>query len=57
MSKVLTTRELKKIPANSFILVTTKAYDVKTVFEDIKNIVKDDTVFMLIQNGIGIKRK
>ncbi len=57
MSKVLTTRELKKVPAHSLVIVTTKAYDVKTVFEDLKNIVKDDTVFMLIQNGIGIKEE
>jgi len=57
LSKVLTTRELKKIPANSLVIVTTKAYDVKIVFEDLKNIVKDDTVFMLIQNGIGIKEE
>jgi len=57
MSKVLTTRELKKVPAHSLVIVTTKAYDVKTVFEDLKNIVKNDTVFMLIQNGIGIKEE
>jgi len=57
MSKVLTTRELKKIPTKSLVIVTTKAYDVKTVFEDLKNIVKNDTVFMLIQNGIGIKEE
>jgi len=57
MSEVLTTRELKEIPENSLILVATKAYDVKTVFEDLKNIVKEDTVFMLIQNGIGVKEE
>jgi len=57
MSKVLTTRELKKIPAQTLVIVTTKAYDVKIVFEDLKNIVKDDTIFMLIQNGIGIKEE
>jgi len=57
MSNVLTTRELRKIPENSLILVTTKAYDVKTVFTDLASIVKKDTVFMLIQNGIGIKEE
>lgn len=57
MSKVLTTRELKKIPDNSLILVATKAYDVKAVFEDLKGIVKNDSVFMLIQNGIGVKEE
>jgi len=57
MSKVLTTRELKEIPENSLILVATKAYDVRIVFEQIKGIVKKDSVFLLIQNGIGVKEE
>lgn len=57
MSKVLTTRELKEIPENSLIIVATKAYDVRTVFEQIKGIEKKDTIFLLIQNGIGVKEE
>ncbi len=57
MSKVLTTRELKEIPQNSLILVATKAYDVKTVFVQLRNIIKKDTALLLIQNGIGVKEE
>jgi 2-dehydropantoate 2-reductase len=46
---------IKEISPNSLILLTTKAYDLTRTIADLKHILKDDTVILVLQNGIQIK--
>jgi 2-dehydropantoate 2-reductase len=45
--------ELDKIPRNSLIILTTKAYDTIHAITRIKDILKDDSIVMVLQNGFG----
>jgi len=46
---------LKEIPQDALILVTTKAYDLLDVLKPIRDLVRKDTVVLLLQNGLGIE--
>ncbi len=46
---------IKEIPPNSLILLTTKVYDLTRTVADLKRLSKDDTVILVLQNGIRIK--
>jgi 2-dehydropantoate 2-reductase len=45
--------EIRKIPEKTLILLTTKAYDSAKAVEGIKNLLRNDTVILILQNGIG----
>lgn len=45
--------EIAAIPHKSLILLTTKAYDSARSVEKIKRLLKEDTVILVLQNGIG----
>jgi 2-dehydropantoate 2-reductase len=47
--------EIKKIPKNSLILLTTKAQDSATAIKGIKDMLRRDTVIVILQNGLGNK--
>ena len=44
---------ISRIPGNSLVIVTTKAYDTAHAITDIKDILKDDSIVMVLQNGLG----
>ena len=46
-----------EIKENTLILVTVKAYDLVDALLRVKNKVKKDTIFLLIQNGLDIKER
>jgi 2-dehydropantoate 2-reductase len=46
---------IKEIPSNSLILLTTKAYDLTRGVVGLNRFIKDDTVIVVLQNGIQIK--
>lgn len=46
---------IKKVPANSLIILTTKAQDSVEAVEKLKPLLKDDTVILVLQNGLKIK--
>jgi 2-dehydropantoate 2-reductase len=43
---------LKDISPKTLIIITTKAHDLKNACREINNIIKDDTVVLLLQNGL-----
>jgi 2-dehydropantoate 2-reductase len=49
--------EIKEIPDNSLILLTTKVIDSEKAIMEIKNLIKKDTVILLLQNGLGIEEQ
>jgi 2-dehydropantoate 2-reductase len=49
--------EIKEIPDNSLILLTTKVIDSEKAIMGIKNLIKKDTVILLLQNGLGIEEQ
>lgn len=44
--------KIDKIEDDTLILLTTKVYDSKKAIEDIKNLIKKDTVILCLQNGL-----
>jgi 2-dehydropantoate 2-reductase len=46
---------IKKIPPETLILLTTKAYDVTDAVASIKPLLRRDTVLLVLQNGLGVK--
>ena len=46
-------REIKKIPKNSLIFLTTKAHQSLKAIKSIKPIIRKDTVILVLQNGLG----
>jgi len=46
---------IKEIPSDTLILLTTKAYDVARAVTGIKSMLRDDTVILVLQNGLGIE--
>jgi 2-dehydropantoate 2-reductase len=51
--KPIAQTELTKIPAQTLILLTTKAHQTKTALRKIKNLLRSDTVILILQNGLG----
>jgi len=50
--KLKTTTKIEKIEENTLILLTTKVYDSKKAIEDIKSLIKKDTIILCLQNGL-----
>ena len=46
---------IKEIPTKSLILLTTKAHDSASAMKDVKDMLKEDTVILILQNGLGSK--
>jgi 2-dehydropantoate 2-reductase len=46
---------IKEIPPGSLILLTMKTYDLGRSVTSLKHLLKEDTVILVLQNGIGIK--
>ena len=46
---------IKKIPSETLILLTTKAYDAAGSIRSIKPLLRKDTVILVLPNGLGIK--
>jgi len=55
--KVEASERIEHIPDKTLIILTVKAYDLMSALKCIKSKIKGDTVFLLIQNGIGIKER
>ncbi|MFB0523289.1 MAG: ketopantoate reductase family protein [Candidatus Bathyarchaeia archaeon] len=47
--------EIKEIPTKSLILLTTKAHDSARAIKEVKDMLKEDTVILILQNGLGNK--
>jgi len=45
--------EIRGIPENALIILTTKAYDSAKAIKRIKKLLKKDTVVLVLQNGLG----
>jgi len=45
--------EIRGIPENTLIILTTKAYDSAKAIKPIKKLLKKDTVVLVLQNGLG----
>ena len=47
--------KIKEIPKKSLILLTTKAHDSARAIKEVKDMLKEDTVILILQNGLGNK--
>ena len=47
--------KIKEIPTKSLILLTTKAHDSARAIKQAKDMLKEDTVILILQNGLGNK--
>ncbi|MCX6822110.1 MAG: ketopantoate reductase family protein [Candidatus Aenigmarchaeota archaeon] len=47
--------EIKEIPSNTLILLSTKITDSEKSIKEIKHLIKKDTIILLLQNGLGIE--
>jgi len=47
--------KIREVPSNTLILLTTKAHDSEKAITEIKGLLKDDTVILILQNGLGNK--
>ena len=47
--------KIKAIPTKSLILLTTKAHDSARAIKQVKDMLKEDTVILILQNGLGNK--
>jgi len=45
--------KIEKIPSDALVLLTTKAHDSAKALLEIKNLLKNDTVILILQNGLG----
>lgn len=45
--------QIREIPQNSLIILTTKVYDSKRAIEGVVKLLKKDTTILILQNGIG----
>jgi len=45
--------EIREIPPNSLIILTTKVHDSKQALEPVVKLLRKDTVILILQNGIG----
>lgn len=46
---------IREVPSDSLILLTTKAYDAASAVTGIKSIIGNDTVILVLPNGLGIE--
>jgi len=46
---------IREVPSNTLTLLTTKAHDSEKAITGIKGLLKDDTVILILQNGLGNK--
>lgn len=47
--------KIEEIPTKSLILLTTKAHHSARAIKEVKNMLKEDTVILILQNGLGNK--
>lgn len=47
--------KITKIPADTLLIVSVKAYDLHKAISAIQPLIRDDTVLLIIQNGLGIE--
>jgi 2-dehydropantoate 2-reductase len=47
--------KIREVTSNTLILLTTKAHDSEKAITEIKGLLKDDTVILILQNGLGNK--
>jgi 2-dehydropantoate 2-reductase len=47
--------EIREIPPDALVILTTKAYDVAAAVATVKPLLRKDTVLLALQNGLGIK--
>jgi 2-dehydropantoate 2-reductase len=45
--------KIDDIPAKTLVILTTKAYDTARAMDSIKDLLKDDTIILILQNGLG----
>jgi 2-dehydropantoate 2-reductase len=45
--------QIREIPQKTLIFLTTKAYDSESAMRDVSNLLKEDTVVLVLQNGLG----
>ena len=45
--------QIHNIPEKSLVILTTKVHDSTTAIEGIRNLLKEDTVILILQNGLG----
>lgn len=48
--------KIEDVPSNTLLLLTTKAYDSERAMIEIKEVLKKDTVILILQNGLGNKK-
>lgn len=46
---------IRRIPSDTLIVLTTKAYDSEDAVKSIRHLLRDDTVLLVLQNGLGIR--
>ncbi len=46
---------IREVPSNSLIILSTKVTSSETAIKEIKHLVKEDSIILLIQNGFGIE--
>ena len=51
--KVKAETRISEIPTKALVVLTTKAYDSERAVESIKGLLKEDTVILVLQNGLG----
>ena len=47
--------EIREIPSNSLVILSTKVTGSRRAIEGIRHLVKKDTIMLLVQNGLGIE--
>ncbi|MCW3981601.1 MAG: 2-dehydropantoate 2-reductase, partial [Candidatus Bathyarchaeota archaeon] len=47
--------EIREIPSNSLVILSTKVTGSETAVKGIKHLLKKDTIVLLVQNGLGIE--
>ena len=48
--------EIREIPSNSLVVLSTKVTGSEKAIEGIRHLVKKDTIMLLVQNGLGIEK-
>jgi len=51
--RIKASTELRDVPQDSLIMLTTKAHDSETVIKGVRKILKPDTTILVLQNGLG----
>jgi 2-dehydropantoate 2-reductase len=54
-NNITTATEIKEILAETLLIICVKAYDLQDSLIAIQPLIRDDTVLLLLQNGLGIK--